>query len=95
MKCKYTLWFEKASADGNLLDVLTDEIVKFTKHNYEIVLVPDEDWSTVRAEFLQKHGKELLNKQKQSDSSSEQDESSNQVVEKAKELFGDTVNVKD
>ena len=95
MKCKYTLWFEKASEDGNLLDVLTDEIAKFTKHSYEIVLVPDEDWSTVRTEFLQKHGKELLNKQKQSDSSSEQDASNNQVVEKAKELFGDTVNVKD
>ena len=95
MKCKYTLWFEKASEDGNLLDVLRDEIAKFTKHSYEIVLVPDEDWSTVRTEFLQKHGKELLNKQKQSDSGSEQDASSNQVVEKAKELFGDTVNVKD
>lgn len=95
MKCKYTLWFEKASEDGNLLNVLTDEIAKFTKHSYEIVLVPDEDWSTVRTEFLQKHGKELLNKQKQSDSGSEQDASSNQVVEKAKELFGDTVNVKD
>ena len=95
MKCKYTLWFEKASEDGNLLDVLPDEIAKFTKHNYEIVLVPDEDWSTVRAEFLQKHGKELLNKQKHSNSDSEQDETSKQVVEKAKELFGDTVNVKD
>ena len=95
MKCKYTLWFEKASEDGNLLNVLTDEIAKFTKHSYEIVLVPDEDWSTVRTEFLQKHGKELLNKQKQSDSGPEQDESSNQIVEKAKELFGDTVNVKD
>ena len=95
MKCKYTLWFEKASEDGNLLDVLTDEIAKFTKHSYEIVLVPDEDWSTVRTEFLQKHGKELLNKQKRSDSGPEQDESSNQIVEKAKELFGDTVNVKD
>ena len=95
MKCKYTLWFEKASEDGNLLIVLTDEIAKFTKHSYEIVLVPDEDWSTVRTEFLQKHGKELLNKQKQSDSGSEQDASNNQVVEKAKELFGDTVNVKD
>ena len=95
MKCKYTLWFEKASEDGNLLDVLPDEIAKFTKHNYEIVLVPDEDWSTVRAEFLQKHGKELLNKQKHSNSDSEQDETSKQLVEKAKELFGDTVNVKD
>ena len=95
MKCKYTLWFEKASEDGNLLDILTEEIAKFTKHSYEIVLVPDEDWATVRKEFLQKHGKELLDKQKQKDSESEQAESDKQIVDKAKELFGDTVNVKD
>ena len=95
MKCKYTLWFEKASEDGNLLDILTEKIAKFTEHSYEIVLVPDEDWATVRKEFLQKHGKELLNKQKQKDSESEQSESDNQIVDKAKELFGDTVNVKD
>ena len=95
MKCKYTLWFEKASEDGNLLDILTEEIAKFTKHNYEIVLVPDEDWATVRKEFIQKHGKELLDKQKQKDSESEQAESDKQIVDKAKELFGDTVNVKD
>ena len=95
MKCKYTLWFEKASEDGNLLDILTEEIAKFTKHSYEIVLVPDEDWATVRKEFIQKHGKELLDKQKQKDSESEQSESDKQIVDKAKELFGDTVNVKD
>ena len=95
MKCKYTLWFEKASEDGNLLDILTEKIAKFTEHSYEIVLVPDEDWATVRKEFLQKHGKELLNKQKQKDSESEQSESDKQIVDKAKELFGDTVNVKD
>ena len=95
MKCKYTLWFEKASEDGNLLDILTEKIAKFTKHSYEIVLVPDEDWATVRKEFLQKHGKELLDKQKQKDSESEQAESDKQIVDKAKELFGDTVNVKD
>lgn len=95
MKCKYTLWFEKASEDGNLLDILTEEIAKFTKHGYEIVLVPDEDWARVRKEFIQKHGKELLDKQKQKDSESEQSGSDNQIVDKAKELFGDTVNVKD
>ena len=95
MKCKYTLWFEKASEDGNLLDILTEEIAKFTKHGYEIVLVPDEDWTRVRKEFIQKHGKELLDKQKQKDSESEQSGSDNQIVDKAKELFGDTVNVKD
>ena len=95
MKCKYTLWFEKASEDGNLLDILTEEIAKFTKHSYDIVLVPDEDWATVRKEFIQKHGRELIDKQKQKDSESEQAESDKQIVDKAKELFGDTVNVKD
>ena len=95
MKCKYALWFEKASEDDNLIDVLTAEIAKFTKHNYEIVLVPDEDWSTVRKEFLQKHGQELLNKQKHMDADQEHDEANDEVVKKAKELFGDTVNIKD
>ena len=95
MKCKYALWFEKASEDNNLIDVLTAEIAKFTKHNYEIVLVPDEDWSTVRKEFLQKHGQELLNKQKHKDADHEHDEANDEVVKKAKELFGDTVNIKD
>ena len=95
MKCKYALWFEKASEDDNLIDVLTAEIAKFTKHNYEIVLVPDEDWSTVRKEFLQKHGQELLNKQKHKDADQEPDEANDEVVKKAKELFGDTVNIKD
>ena len=95
MKCKYALWFEKASEDNNLIDVLTAEIAKFTKHNYEIVLVPDEDWSTVRKEFLQKHGQELLNKQKHKDADQEHDEANDEVVKKAKELFGDTVNIKD
>ena len=95
MKCKYALWFEKASEDDNLIDVLTAEIAKFTKHNYEIVLVPDEDWSTVRKEFLQKHGQELLNKQKHKDADQEHDEANDEVVKKAKELFGDTVNIKD
>ena len=95
MKCKYALWFEKASEDDNLIDVLTAEIAKFTKHNYEIVLVPDEDWSTVRKEFLQKHGQELLNKQKHKDADQEHNEANDEVVKKAKELFGDTVNIKD
>ncbi|KJY64037.1 DNA polymerase III, gamma/tau subunit [Lactobacillus helsingborgensis] len=95
MKCKYALWFEKASEDDNLIDMLTAEIAKFTKHNYEIVLVPDEDWSTVRKEFLQKHGQELLNKQKHKDADQEHNEANDEVVKKAKELFGDTVNIKD
>ncbi|MDF7638388.1 DNA polymerase III subunit gamma/tau [Lactobacillus sp. ESL0791] len=101
MKCKYAFWFEKASSDSDLLTLLTNEIEKFAKHKYEIVLVPDESWLKVRAEFLKGHKDELLAKQKQSDP--EQDvpadeaeiKEEQEVVTKAKELFGDAVTVKD
>lgn len=97
MKCKYTLWFEKASSDDDLLAKLTGEIAKFTQHDYEIVLVPDEDWLKVRQEFVQTHGKELLAKKRGSQDQATQQESDTgqEVIQKAKELFGDTVNVKD
>ena len=100
MKCKYALWFEKASSDDDLLDILTDQIAKFTKHEYQIVLVPDKDWFTVRKEFLQSHRDELLKRQKQSgieESEAEEpaQENNNEVVQKAKDLFGDAVNIKD
>ncbi|WEV50662.1 DNA polymerase III subunit gamma/tau [Lactobacillus sp. ESL0731] len=99
MKCKYTLWFENASADDDFLTKLTSEIAKFTKHDYEIVLVPDEDWLKVRKDFLQTHGKELLAKKKEGAShepAGESTETANdEVVQKAKDLFGDAVNIKD
>lgn len=95
MKCKYALWFEKASEDDDLLKILTEQIAKFTKHNYEIVLVPDKDWATVRKEFLQTHGKELLSKRKQNEAEPKKSGSEKQVIQKAKDLFGDAVNVKD
>lgn len=99
MKCKYALWFEKASSDDNLLDVLTDQIAKFTNHDYQIVLVPDSDWFAVRKEFLKSHRSELLNKKNQENSTAEDQKlltkTSNEVIQKAKDLFGDTVNIKD
>lgn len=99
MKCKYALWFEKASSDEDLLEVLTEQIAKFTKRDYEIVLVPDKDWFTVRKEFLESHRKELLNKKKQKDNEEQSNdanlETANEVVQKAKDLFGDAVNIKD
>ena len=96
MKCKYTLWFENASSDSDLLDKLTDQIEKFAKHYYGIVLVPDEDWLTVRKEFVESHKEELLAKKKQQiedkDAESKEDI---KVVDTAKELFGDAVTIKD
>lgn len=95
MKCKYALWFEKASSDEDLLGILTDQIAKFTKRDYEIVLVPDSDWFTVRKEFLQSHREEMLKRKQGSDADNQTDDKENEVVKKAKDLFGDTVNVKD
>lgn len=102
MKCKYTLWFEKASSDSDLLSKLTGYIEKFTKNSYSIVLVPDNDWMAVRSEFVQSHKEELLAKKKQKieaiqEEKTDQEESKGdpEVINKAKALFGDTVNIKD
>lgn len=95
MKCKYALWFEKASSDEDLLGILTDQIAKFTKRDYQIVLVPDSDWFTVRKEFLQTHREEMLKRKQDSSADNPADDKENEVIKKAKDLFGDTVNVKD
>ena len=93
MKCKYTLWFENAS-DGDLLDMLTDLIEKFAKHSYGIVLVPDNDWLAVRKEFVESHKEELIAKKKQQIENKESKENS-EIVNRAKDLFGDAVTIKD
>ena len=99
MKCKYVLWFEKASADGDLLNKLTSYIERFTKHSYGIVLVPDNDWLTVRQEFVNSHKQELLAKKKKqivaAETDNDQPNEDNEIINKAKDLFGDTVNIKD
>lgn len=99
MKCKYTLWFENASADNDLLGRLTDYIEKFAKHYYGIVLVPDNDWLAVRKEFVESHKDELLAKKKQQieiqEEKSDEPEVDSEVINKAKDLFGDAVNIKD
>lgn len=97
MKCKYTLWFENASSDSDLLEKLTSYIEKFAKHYYGIVLVPDSDWLAVRKEFVESHKAELLAKKKKQieikeDATPKDDPD---VINKAKDLFGDAVTIKD
>lgn len=97
MKCKYTLWFENASADSDLMEKLTSYIEKFAKHYYGIVLVPDNDWLAVRKEFVESHKAELLAKKKKQieikeDATPKDDPD---VINKAKDLFGDAVTIKD
>lgn len=97
MKCKYTLWFENASSDSDLLEKLTSYIEKFAKHYYGIVLIPDSDWLAVRKEFVESHKAELLAKKKQQIEDKEEADSKEdtEVIDKAKDLFGDAVTIKD
>ncbi|MEK2462342.1 DNA polymerase III subunit gamma/tau [Lactobacillus gasseri] len=103
LKCKYELWFERANQDGNLISQLEAEIAKLTKHNYSIVLVADSSWLKVRHDFVASHKEELLAKKFQKIEKSEQEANENQVdpqakkevIDKAKELFGDLAQIKD
>lgn len=103
LKCKYELWFERANQDGDLISQLETEIAKLTKHNYSIVLVADSSWLKVRHDFVASHKEELLAKKFQRLEKSEQETNENQidpeakkqVIDKAKELFGDLARVKD
>ena len=103
LKCKYELWFERANQDGDLISQLEAEIAKLTKHNYSIVLVADSSWLKVRHDFVASHKEELLAKKFQKLERSEQEANENQidpeakkqVIDKAKELFGDLAQIKD
>ncbi|MGO2723384.1 MAG: DNA polymerase III subunit gamma/tau [Lactobacillus sp.] len=97
MKCKYTLWFEKASSNSDLLTRLEAEIERFAKHAYTIVLVPDGDWLAVRKDFVTSHQKELRQQRGTTEKSDSGETALDEtpVVTKAKALFGDTVNVKE
>lgn len=103
LKCKYELWFERANQDGDLISQLEAEIAKLTKHNYSIVLVADSSWLKVRHDFVASHKEELLAKKFQKLEKSEQEANGNQVdpqakkevIDKAKELFGDLAQIKD
>ncbi|MCZ3543100.1 DNA polymerase III subunit gamma/tau [Lactobacillus gasseri] len=103
LKCKYELWFERANQDGDLISQLETEIAKLTKNNYSIVLVADSSWLKVRHDFVASHKEELLAKKFQKIEKSEQEANENQVdpqakkevIDKAKELFGDLAQIKD
>ena len=91
------MWFENASGDSDLREKLTSYIEKFAKHYYGIVLVPDSDWLAVRKEFVESHKAELLAKKKKQieikeDATPKDDPD---VINKAKDLFGDAVTIKD
>ncbi|MDO4911943.1 MAG: DNA polymerase III subunit gamma/tau [Lactobacillus sp.] len=86
VKFKYQLWFDRESKDGQLKDKIEAELSKFLKTDYHLVLVPDESWDSVRAQYIREHRDEILNREKAKD---------NEAVEVAKKLFGDVAQIKD
>lgn len=102
LKCKYELWFEKATEDTDLLEQIESNIARLSKHNYDIVLIADSAWAQVRNDFVASHKEELLAKKlkkiEEKNSSDEKQvtaEQQKEVVDKAKELFGDLAQIKD
>ena len=106
LKCKYELWFEKATEDTDLLEQIENNIARLSKHNYDIVLIADSAWVQVRNDFVASHKEELLAKKLKKIEEKEQEknnsnetqvtaEQQKEVVDKAKELFGDLAQIKD
>lgn len=106
LKCKYELWFEKVTEDTDLLEQIENNIARLSKHNYDIVLIADSAWAQVRNDFVASHKEELLAKKLKKIEEKEQEknnsnetqvtaEQQKEVVDKAKELFGDLAQIKD
>lgn len=103
LSCEYEYWFEEASGNANLLAQVEQELGIFTKQNYKIVVVPKSKWLELRDAFIKGHRSELMQK-KQSQAAIPEGEQAKQatdkqqeqeVIDKAKEMFGDAVNIKD
>lgn len=90
LKCKYEFWFERAMADENFISQLENNLEKLTQHKYQIVLVSEKSWTTIRQEYVKKYKEHLIIAQRELASNPNEE-----VIKKAKSLFGDLVNVKD
>ena len=77
-------------ADENFITQLENNLEKLTQHKYQIVLVSENSWTTIRQEYVKKYKEHLIIAQKELASNPNEE-----VIKKAKSLFGDLVNVKD
>ena len=78
------------SFDENFITQLENNLEKLTQHKYQIVLVSENSWTTIRQEYVKKYKEHLIIAQKELASNPNEE-----VIKKAKSLFGDLVNVKD
>ncbi|MFD1472507.1 DNA polymerase III subunit gamma/tau [Companilactobacillus mishanensis] len=94
MAFDYPMWFEQAQEDQDLLDSLTNDVSRLLKHDCQIVMVPKDEWPTIRKEYINNNNVDLDNKD---DVKSEpKAKKTDEAVDEAVKLFGeDAVDVKD
>ncbi|MCH4010252.1 DNA polymerase III subunit gamma/tau [Companilactobacillus sp.] len=92
MAFDYPMWFEQAQEDQDLLDSLTADVSKLLKKDCEIVMVPKNDWPTIRKEYIANN----IDLDKNNDVKSKPEATkSDKTVDEAVNLFGeDNVEIK-
>lgn len=96
ISCQYLLWFEKTNADTAFMTTLEQEIDKFTQHEYQIELISQDDWIKLRQEYVKQHRADMQAKKQEAVIQEDKpDEKHEEVIDKAKTLFGDAVRIKD
>jgi DNA polymerase-3 subunit gamma/tau len=92
MAFDYPMWYEQAQEDQDLLDSLTDDVSKLMKKDVQIVMVPKDDWPTIRQEYISSN----IDLDNNNDVKSKPEAStSDSTVDEAVKLFGeDNVDIK-
>lgn len=92
----YQLWFERAANDSNFLDELKDNLAVLAKKDIDLVLVPKEEWPVLRKEYISLHQSDLTknsvhseNFESESDESHSENKQENDIIDRARDLFGD------
>ncbi|PLR80196.1 DNA polymerase III subunit gamma/tau [Bacillus canaveralius] len=88
IKFKYEIHCQMAMENTRFLDVIGDALQKFTGKRLQVVGVPDEQWHTIREEFLSGH--------QHNESENGMEKQEDPFIAEAKKLFGeDLIEIKD
>ncbi|AMV60073.1 DNA polymerase III subunits gamma and tau [Pediococcus damnosus] len=101
----YAFLYEKAADDGDLRQLLSEDIDKLVGHDLKIAYVDAEQWPEIRKSYIQQHKDDLQSNESESDETNDEETSKSEtasqteqdpVVTQAETLFGsETVEVKD
>ncbi len=101
----YPFLYQKAQSDQDLRDALGNNLDRIVGEAPKIVFVPENQWPTIRQDYISSNKKKLLGKQdgqpapaESSDHSEKvpEEEAPKPIVKKAEELFGkDILDIKD